>query len=107
MSVHANGVHRQPGVKPDADQLARAIRDIELGLVGDDPAFARRLRGQARAQRTNARMVVALLVMAAVLLAAGLATLSWFTLAVGALAFVSAFAVDARHRHRLARSSTD
>jgi hypothetical protein len=104
MSIHANRVHKEAGVEPEADieLLDRAIRDIELGLVDEDPDFVRRVRRPARTRRTNVIIVFALLVATTLLLAFGLATYSWFALVAGALAFMGAFAVDDHHRRRLA-----
>jgi len=103
MSVHANGVHREPG--SETEPFDRAFRYIELELTYDDPTFVRRVRRQARAERTNVAVVFALLVASVLLLAAGLATYSWPAFVAGALAFISAFAVDDRHRRRLVRLS--
>ena len=107
MSVQANGVHRETGANPGAETepVERVFRSIELDLTADDPAFVRRVRRQARAERTNVAIVVALLVATVLLLAAGLATYSWSAFVAGAVAFISAFAVDDRYRRRLARSS--
>lgn len=81
-----------------------AWRDIAHRIASDDPGFARRVRGWERAARANTIIVFVLLAAAALLLAGGLATYSWFALAAGAVAFVSAFAVDSRHRWRLTRA---
>lgn len=103
MSVHANGTDREAGA--ETETFDRAFRSIELDLTQDDPTFIRRVRGQARAERGNVAIVFALLVATALLLAAGLATYSWSAFVAGAVAFNAAFAVDDRHRGRLARLS--
>lgn len=97
------GTDRQGRTDPrlDHDRVERTIRDIEVGLAADDPAFARRLRRPVRAERTSVTIVVALLVATVVLLAAGLATYSWLALVAGGVTFFGAFAVDDRHRRRL------
>ena len=92
-------------MEPEVETLDRAFRYIELDLTHDDPTFVRRVRRQARAERTNVAIVFALLVATVLLLAAGLATYSWSAFVAGAFAFISAFAVDDRHRRRLVRLS--
>jgi Flp pilus assembly protein TadB len=103
MSVHANGVQREAGAETETFELA--FRAIELDLTHDDPTFTRRVRRQAGVERTNVAIVFALLVATVLLLAAGLATYSWSVFVAGAVAFISAFAVDDRYRRRRARLS--
>ena len=108
MSVNAAHFERETELAPEVrdERVDRAIHEIELGLAKDDPTFVRRVRRPARAERTNTTIVVVLLVTAAVLLAAGLATYSWFALMAGGLSFAVASLLDDRHRHRLARHSS-
>jgi anti-sigma factor RsiW len=82
----------------EIDPFERALRDIEVGLAQDDPAFVRRLDREAHARRTNAALVVVLLLAAVLLLAVGLGTYSWIASISGALAFLSAFGVDRYRR---------
>ncbi|MGD9998247.1 MAG: DUF3040 domain-containing protein [Acidimicrobiia bacterium] len=105
MSVHANGVRREAGAETETETFDLAFRVGELDLTHDDPTFARRVRRQVRAERTNVVIVFALLVATVLLLAAGLATYSWSAFVAGAVVFISAFAVDDRYRRRLARLS--
>ena len=107
MSVHANGVHRETGANPKRkpSPLTAPSAPSSSTSQHDDPTFVRRVRRQARAERTNVAIVFALLVATVLLLAAGLATYSWSAFVAGAVAFISAFAVDDRYRRRLARLS--
>jgi hypothetical protein len=108
MSAHIAGFERETELAREVndERVDRAIHEIELGLAQDDPTFVRRVRRQARAERANAIIVVLLIVAAGVLLAAGLATYSWFALMAGGLSFAVASVLDDRHRRRVARDSS-
>lgn len=105
MSASATGDERSSSLRSEMDGVAleQALGDIELGLIRDDPRLVRRLRRRARAERANT-IVVVLLVATALLLAVGLASSSWIAWVAGGSAFVGAFAVDNRYRHRTPRS---
>lgn len=77
------------------------IHDIECALRRDDPAFVRKFRALDRSDGRHEAAVVSLLVASAVLLAVGLATLAPIAWLTGAVAFVAAALVDARHERRL------
>lgn len=83
-----------------------ALADIERGMANDDPAFVRRLQRLKRADDANAATIFALLLLSVVLLAVGLATISWLPWIAGALAFITAFAVDDRCRRWTRASHT-
>lgn len=85
------------------DQVRRHIEEIELGLLADDAAFVRRLRGLRRGEIANVVSVVLLLFGGAVLLTIGLATFSWPVWSAGLLALVAAVVVDEHHRRVVAR----
>ncbi len=98
MSARTNAADHAAG--SNLESLERSIGEIELGLAADDPEFVRRFDSPVRARRINATVVVALLLSTTVLLAVGLAALSWFAVVAGAATFIGAFAVDDRYRRR-------
>ena len=75
-------------------RFARAIEDIDLGLRLDDPRFARRMRRRNGAGLAKPSIIVPLLVASAALLAIGLAANSLIAFTAGALALVTASAID-------------
>lgn len=102
MHIHTRDApEHQPGRKLAARERrldVATIGQIEQALRRDDPAFVRRMRRVQRADRANAVTIVSFLVAAAVLLAIGLATRSWFVWLAGGVVFVAAFAVDEGYR---------
>jgi hypothetical protein len=72
------------------DQVSRALGEIERALESDDPAFMRRVQAMARAEKATAIAVVTFLAGGAVLLAVGLATLSWVAWCAGAISLLAA-----------------
>ena len=98
MPVHAASTDTRArlGNETADEHLGRPIRDIEHGLGQEDPDFVRRTRG--RADFTHGAKVVVYLVATVILLAVGLASLSWFAFVAGALAFVAASVMDDRYR---------
>lgn len=87
------------------EDVAEAFREIELGLVRDDPDFVRRLRRLERADFVNVVSVFALLAVTAVLLVVGFATQSAWALVTGGLALVASFTVDDRYQRRFGSRS--
>ncbi|HYZ97524.1 MAG TPA: DUF3040 domain-containing protein [Acidimicrobiales bacterium] len=87
------------------DQLNLAFRQIEQGLVQDDPAFVQRLRALYRAEIAAVVTVFLLLAGGAVLLTVGLATLSWPIWVAGVSALLASVVVDEHHRRVVERSS--
>lgn len=86
------------------DQVSGTIYDIEQPLRSEDPAFVRRFHATQRAEMATAITVVVLLASGAVLLAVGLATLSWAAWFGGVGALLASVAVDERHKRVLWRS---
>ena len=80
------------------ETIVEAIHEIELALAQEDPEFVAHMRRLEKAELGNAVRVISLLAASAVLLIAGLATLTYATWAIGVLAFIGAFAVDHRYQ---------
>ena len=85
------------------DQLARQIDEIEQALLSDDPSLSKRFRKLQQDNTRNDVAVFSMLAISAVLLAAGLATLSPFAWGAGGAAYVASFLIDNRHERRLRR----
>jgi urea transporter len=88
----------------DDDQVERTIAEFEQGLAQDDPAFMKRFRAQYRAEITTVVAVFLLLACGTVLLAVGLATISWPTWIAGLVAFAASIAIDEHHKRALRRT---
>lgn len=86
------------------DQVNHVIDELEEALQSEDPAFVRRFHGIRRADAATAIVMVTLLASGAVLMAVGLATLSWIAWCAGAVALLAAVAVDGHHKRVLQRS---
>ena len=97
MKTEAGGGRTQTGAAV-SEPIDEAIRGIELALAQEDPEFVAHMRKLEKATQVNAIAVISLLAVSAVLLIAGLATLTYTTWAAGALAFIGAFAVDHRYQ---------
>jgi len=85
----------------------RAFADIEREVMHDDPAFVRRLRRLERGDDAHTATIFGLLVASVVLLALGLATVSWVAWIAGASVFIGVFAFDDRYRRRDGRLQDD
>jgi hypothetical protein len=97
-------------VSREIDELERGlfwdqIHEIEEDLDRDDPEFVQRIHRLHRAEIVNTVTVSLLLVVGAVAITAGLATLSWPIWGCGGIAFLATFAVD-HHYHRSLRRGT-
>jgi len=88
----------------DDDQVSRAIEELEVALLHDDPGLAGRVRALHRADVGTAVAVFALLAAATVLLTVGVATTSWPVWVAGMVAFLASFVIDAHHKHALERT---
>lgn len=80
--------------------VTQAFREIELGLLRDDPDFSERYRRLERADVTHALAVFLLLSVSAVFLIVGLATQSGSMLFGGGFALVASFAVDDHYQRK-------
>lgn len=78
----------------DSEHVNRQIDEIERHLRIDDPALARRVEQLRRREAARAIAVFALLASSAVLLAAGLATVSPVVYCAGVATFLVAFVAD-------------
>lgn len=78
----------------DDEHVNRQIDEIERHLRIEDPALVRRVAQRRRREAAQAIAVFALLASSAVLLTAGLATLSPVVYCAGAAAFLAAFLAD-------------
>ena len=92
----------------EIDELERGlirdqIREIEQDLDHDDPEFVQRIRRLHRAEIVNTLTVSVLLVVGAVAITVGLATLSWPIWGCGVIAFLATFAVDHHYHHTVRR----
>jgi Protein of unknown function (DUF3040) len=85
------------------DRFSEAIDHIECGLRREDPAFVQRIRHLERRDDMTALSVFALMAVGAVLLIAGLATLSWPAWAAGLFALVTSVVADEHHKRSLRR----
>lgn len=83
------------------DQLVRQIDELEQALLSDDPSLSKRFRKLQHDNTRNDVAVFSLLAISAVLLAAGLATLSLTASCVGVAAYLASFLIDNRHERRL------
>lgn len=78
----------------DDEHVNRQIDEIERHLRIEDPALVRRVEQQRRREATQAIAVFTLLTLSAVLLVAGLATVSPVVYCAGVAAFLAAFLAD-------------
>ena len=88
-------------------QLARQFDELELALVQDDPSLSKRFRNLQQRSTRNDVAVFSLLTLSAVLLAAGLGSLSPFAWGAGVAAYVASFIVDNQHERTLRGPSQD
>jgi len=85
------------------DRFTDAIDDIEACLRREDPAFVQRIRHLQRRDDLTTLTVFALMAVGAVLLIAGLATLSWPAWAAGLFALATSVVADEHHKRNLRR----
>lgn len=78
----------------DSEYVNRRIDEIEHHLRLEDPALVRRVEHRCRREAAQAIAVFAFLAFSAVLLAAGLATVSPVAYCAGVAAFLAAFVAD-------------
>lgn len=86
------------------DQRILEIDDIERALLGEDPTLPKRMRALERADTLNVFVVFSLLATGAVLLAVGLATLSFGVWTAGVAALIMSALVDQGHKRTLLRA---